>query len=152
MDRPDNCPDALYHVMLMCWQQKPRNRPSFMNLVGMLKEHSNPDFASISFYDSEEGQEIRGIEVTEETPLFVSRVIEDFSLSDDEPSNPIKNAINACEDEDEEIDDADDYGDISLRNTSESWIRNDCPQDGVEDFDVPQLVIFSLNFFVKFSN
>ena len=32
MPQPDECPTALYHVMCDCWQETPRNRPSFKEL------------------------------------------------------------------------------------------------------------------------
>uniref|UniRef100_A0A0M3JTR1 Myoblast growth factor receptor egl-15 (inferred by orthology to a C. elegans protein) n=1 Tax=Anisakis simplex TaxID=6269 RepID=A0A0M3JTR1_ANISI len=33
MEAPDNCPDAIYTVMLACWQECPERRPSFVTLV-----------------------------------------------------------------------------------------------------------------------
>lgn len=51
----------------------------------MLLPDVNSSFASVSFYHSEEGQELRGVAAGETTPLRVTRDIEDFSLgSDDE--------------------------------------------------------------------
>lgn len=87
MERPDNCPDKLYELMRHCWQHKPSGRPSFLDLVSMLLTDVNSHFASVSFYHSEEGVELRGVGAVggEETPLRVTREIEDFSLgSDDE--------------------------------------------------------------------
>jgi proto-oncogene tyrosine-protein kinase ROS len=36
LDRPDNCPDDLYHLMLKCWLYVPHTRPSFRYLVQQL--------------------------------------------------------------------------------------------------------------------
>uniref|UniRef100_A0A1B6DYS9 Tyrosine-protein kinase receptor n=1 Tax=Clastoptera arizonana TaxID=38151 RepID=A0A1B6DYS9_9HEMI len=87
MERPDNCPDQLYALMRHCWQHKPSGRPTFLDLVSMLLKDVSSQFTTVSFYHSEEGVEIRGVGVAggEETPLRVTREIEDFSLgSDDE--------------------------------------------------------------------
>ncbi|KAL1110143.1 hypothetical protein AAG570_008220 [Ranatra chinensis] len=84
IDRPDNCPDKLYHVMRLCWQQKPASRPTFLELVSLLHQDVGSDFQAVSFYDSEEGVELRGVLGSEDTPLSITRDIEDFSLSDDE--------------------------------------------------------------------
>ncbi|XP_038066666.1 angiopoietin-1 receptor-like [Patiria miniata] len=44
MPKPDNCADAIYDVMLKCWQEQPSNRPSFTKLVEILEEmNCNPD-------------------------------------------------------------------------------------------------------------
>nr|QAB35586.1 insulin receptor [Cyrtorhinus lividipennis] len=84
MERPDNCPDKLFYVMKLCWKHKPASRPSFLDMVGMLQADLTPDFQAVSFYHSEEGQDLRVAMSTENTPLRISREIEDFSLSDDE--------------------------------------------------------------------
>ncbi|XP_039275988.1 insulin receptor [Nilaparvata lugens] len=91
MERPDNCPDVLYNLMRQCWQHKPADRPTFMQLVRCLLPFAHPSFASLSFYHSDEGGQERRAStstpqatVEEETPLRVTRDVEDFSLSDDE--------------------------------------------------------------------
>ncbi|KAH9381668.1 hypothetical protein HPB48_022906 [Haemaphysalis longicornis] len=33
MQQPSFCPDELYDIMLHCWQEDPKKRPSFANLV-----------------------------------------------------------------------------------------------------------------------
>ncbi|GMR33798.1 hypothetical protein PMAYCL1PPCAC_03993, partial [Pristionchus mayeri] len=46
MDRPDNCSDNLYDVMLKCWSDKPSERPAFTELrkeLGNLLEDINQD-------------------------------------------------------------------------------------------------------------
>lgn len=90
MERPENCPDKMYDMMKRCWQHKPVLRPSFLDIVSMLLSEVSPHFSSVSFYHSEEGAELRGsgagaVGGGEDTPLRVTREIEDFSLgSDDE--------------------------------------------------------------------
>lgn len=84
MERPENCPDKLYCVMRLCWEHKPSSRPSFLDLVTLLQNDTTTDFQHVSFYHSEEGMDYRAQLTTEDTPLRVSREIEDFSLSEDE--------------------------------------------------------------------
>nr|AVT56269.1 insulin receptor 1 [Oncopeltus fasciatus] len=84
MERPENCPDKLYSVMRLCWEHKPSSRPSFIELVTLLQNDISADFQSVSFYHSEEGIDYRAQTSSEDTPLRISREIEDFSLSDDE--------------------------------------------------------------------
>lgn len=59
MERPENCPDKLYHLMSLCWQHKPSARPSFLDLATMLLEDANPNFKHVSFYHSTAGIEVR---------------------------------------------------------------------------------------------
>lgn len=90
MERPDNCPDKLYDLMRLCWHHKPTLRPPFLDLVTFLLNDASPQFQNVSFYFSEEGIELRGGTTSvaamgnEDTPLRITREVEDFSLSDDE--------------------------------------------------------------------
>ncbi|XP_014256336.1 insulin-like receptor [Cimex lectularius] len=84
MERPERCPDKLFQVMKLCWRHKPSSRPSFLELVTLLQDDVDPDFQNVSFYHSEEGVDLRAAVSTEDTPLSISREIEDFSLSDEE--------------------------------------------------------------------
>ncbi|GMR51917.1 hypothetical protein PMAYCL1PPCAC_22112, partial [Pristionchus mayeri] len=46
MERPDNCSDELYEVMLHCWAENPSDRPTFTQLrkrLGVLLEDVNQD-------------------------------------------------------------------------------------------------------------
>ena len=40
MPPPDNCPDALYNIILSCWKHEADNRPTFEHLKCKLKDHS----------------------------------------------------------------------------------------------------------------
>lgn len=40
MPRPDNCPEGLYDVMLLCWKENPEERPTFEYLKCMLGDFS----------------------------------------------------------------------------------------------------------------
>ncbi|KAL9970180.1 hypothetical protein ACROYT_G022513 [Oculina patagonica] len=37
LDRPDSCSQELYSLMLECWQEDPRRRPTFEQIVGLLE-------------------------------------------------------------------------------------------------------------------
>ncbi|KAG9332232.1 hypothetical protein JZ751_015523 [Albula glossodonta] len=56
LDRPDNCADRLHSLMHMCWQYNPKMRPSFLEVIEMLKEDLHPSFREVSFYHSEENK------------------------------------------------------------------------------------------------
>ncbi|KAM9340887.1 tyrosine-protein kinase Lck [Symphorus nematophorus] len=38
MPKPENCPDGLYNVMLMCWRESPEDRPTFEYLRSVLED------------------------------------------------------------------------------------------------------------------
>uniref|UniRef100_A0A673BWB4 Tyrosine-protein kinase n=1 Tax=Sphaeramia orbicularis TaxID=375764 RepID=A0A673BWB4_9TELE len=38
MPKPENCPDSLYDVMFMCWNENPENRPTFEYLRNVLED------------------------------------------------------------------------------------------------------------------
>uniref|UniRef100_A0A8C7C4H4 Tyrosine-protein kinase n=1 Tax=Neovison vison TaxID=452646 RepID=A0A8C7C4H4_NEOVI len=46
MVRPDNCPEELYHLMMLCWKERPEDRPTFDYLRSVLED----------FFTATEGQ------------------------------------------------------------------------------------------------
>uniref|UniRef100_A0A8C9KRI5 Tyrosine-protein kinase n=1 Tax=Panthera tigris altaica TaxID=74533 RepID=A0A8C9KRI5_PANTA len=46
MVRPDNCPEELYHLMMLCWKERPEERPTFDYLRSVLED----------FFTATEGQ------------------------------------------------------------------------------------------------
>lgn len=45
-----------HELMCLCWQQNPRQRPSFIQLLERIKDHMAPAFRTLSFfYSSENG-------------------------------------------------------------------------------------------------
>ncbi|KAM5170559.1 activated CDC42 kinase 1-like [Mantella aurantiaca] len=38
LERPDDCPPALYNVMMKCWAYIPKERPNFTSLISLLQE------------------------------------------------------------------------------------------------------------------
>lgn len=59
MERPENCPDKLYMLMMYCWKHKFTERPSFLELCSLLLEDASAQFPKISFYHSAAGIEAR---------------------------------------------------------------------------------------------
>lgn len=61
LDKPENCPDVLYSLMLACWQKRPANRPNFLRLVRILDAITEvgDEFRQASFYHSNAGKELR---------------------------------------------------------------------------------------------
>ncbi|KAG7525081.1 insulin receptor-like [Solea senegalensis] len=56
LDRPDNCADRLHNLMQMCWQYNPKMRPTFQEIIEMLREDLHPSFQDVSFFYSEENK------------------------------------------------------------------------------------------------
>ncbi|KAM7142407.1 insulin receptor isoform 5-T5 [Molossus nigricans] len=56
LEQPDNCPDRVSELMRMCWQFNPKLRPTFLEIVDMLKDDLHPSFPEVSFFHSEENK------------------------------------------------------------------------------------------------
>ncbi|RWS21104.1 insulin receptor-like protein, partial [Leptotrombidium deliense] len=53
MPRPENCPEKLYQLMLLCWSKNPKRRPTFTEIIEMLLNDVLPNhgkFREVSFY------------------------------------------------------------------------------------------------------
>ena len=54
---PDSCLSRSRHsLMQMCWQYNPKMRPTFIEIIEMLKEDLHPSFHEVSFFYSEENK------------------------------------------------------------------------------------------------
>ncbi|XP_042296706.1 insulin receptor-related protein isoform X2 [Sceloporus undulatus] len=56
LERPENCPEKLHELMTWCWQQNPRLRPSFTQILERIKEDMNSSFRTHSFFYSLENK------------------------------------------------------------------------------------------------
>nr|KAF6348849.1 insulin receptor [Myotis myotis] len=56
LDIPDNCPERLSELMSMCWHFNPKMRPTFLEVVDLLKDNLHPSFPEVSFFYSEENK------------------------------------------------------------------------------------------------
>lgn len=56
LERPENCAERLHNLMQMCWQYNPKMRPSFTEIIEMLKDDLHPTFQEVSFFYSEENK------------------------------------------------------------------------------------------------
>uniref|UniRef100_A0A8C0WG88 Tyrosine-protein kinase receptor n=1 Tax=Castor canadensis TaxID=51338 RepID=A0A8C0WG88_CASCN len=56
LDQPDNCPERVTDLMHMCWQFNPKMRPTFLEIVNLLKDDLHPSFPEVSFFHSEENK------------------------------------------------------------------------------------------------
>ncbi|XP_077570106.1 insulin-like growth factor 1b receptor [Stigmatopora nigra] len=52
LEKPQNCPDMLFELMRMCWQYNPKMRPSFVDIIGSVKDELEPSFCEVSFFYS----------------------------------------------------------------------------------------------------
>ncbi|NXL40098.1 INSRR protein, partial [Glaucidium brasilianum] len=82
LERPENCPDKLHELMCLCWQQNPRQRPSFVQLLESIKDHMAPAFRSLSFFYSPENRR-RGSGEPSDTET------EQSPAEDDPPASPL---------------------------------------------------------------
>ncbi|KAM9460613.1 insulin receptor b [Clarias gariepinus] len=56
LDRPENCAERMHSLMQMCWQYNPKMRPTFTEIIEMLKDDLHPSFQELSFFYSEENK------------------------------------------------------------------------------------------------
>lgn len=56
LDRPDNCPERMHSLMQMCWQYNPKMRPTFYEIIEMMREDLHSSFQDVSFFYSEENK------------------------------------------------------------------------------------------------
>nr|WEY17517.1 insulin-like growth factor 1 receptor [Anadara broughtonii] len=62
MERPDGCPQRLFDLMMKCWQFKPRQRPTFKEIIEMLVPDLDPEFREKSYFFSEENRQDYGVD------------------------------------------------------------------------------------------
>ncbi|XP_077580659.1 insulin receptor a [Stigmatopora nigra] len=56
LDRPDNCADRLHNLMQVCWQYNPKMRPSFQDIIDMLRDDLHPSYRQRSFFYSDDNK------------------------------------------------------------------------------------------------
>uniref|UniRef100_A0A3B3CHJ2 Insulin-like growth factor 1 receptor n=1 Tax=Oryzias melastigma TaxID=30732 RepID=A0A3B3CHJ2_ORYME len=76
LEKPQNCPDMLFELMRMCWQYNPKMRPSFVEIIGSVKDELDPSFKEVSFYYSADNKPAEAsqlhpdkLEPSEDAPL-----------------------------------------------------------------------------------
>uniref|UniRef100_A0AAY4DN22 Tyrosine-protein kinase receptor n=1 Tax=Denticeps clupeoides TaxID=299321 RepID=A0AAY4DN22_9TELE len=56
LDRPDNCAERMHNLMQMCWQYNPKMRPTFLEIIEMIKDDLHPSYQEVSFFYSEDNK------------------------------------------------------------------------------------------------
>uniref|UniRef100_A0A4W4FHM5 Tyrosine-protein kinase receptor n=1 Tax=Electrophorus electricus TaxID=8005 RepID=A0A4W4FHM5_ELEEL len=56
LERPESCAERMHSLMQMCWQYNPKMRPTFNEIIEMLKDDLHPSFQELSFFYSEENK------------------------------------------------------------------------------------------------
>ncbi|XP_061458058.1 insulin receptor [Rhineura floridana] len=56
LEQPENCTERLHNLMQLCWQYNPKMRPSFTEIIEMLKDDLHLTFQDVSFFYSEENK------------------------------------------------------------------------------------------------
>lgn len=54
MDTPERCPTKLYDLMVKCWRFRPKQRPTFKEIIEILLPDLDPSFREVSYFFSEE--------------------------------------------------------------------------------------------------
>ncbi|XP_024864474.1 insulin-like growth factor 1b receptor [Kryptolebias marmoratus] len=68
LEKPQSCPDMLFELMRMCWQYNPKMRPSFVEIIGSLKDDLEPSFREASFYYSADNKPAETSQLHAEKP------------------------------------------------------------------------------------
>ncbi|XP_054263486.1 insulin-like peptide receptor [Macrosteles quadrilineatus] len=59
LETPRRCPETLRNIMLCCWKRKPSQRMTFMQIVTSLEYYHDQEFKNVSFYHTQEAQDLR---------------------------------------------------------------------------------------------
>ncbi|XP_078313794.1 insulin-like peptide receptor isoform X3 [Crassostrea virginica] len=57
MEKPEDCPDRLFELMQKCWRYRPKQRPTFKEILEELVPELDPSFAHRSYFFSEENKQ-----------------------------------------------------------------------------------------------
>ncbi|XP_056021824.1 insulin-like peptide receptor isoform X4 [Ostrea edulis] len=57
MEKPEDCPDRLFELMQKCWRYRPKQRPTFKEILEELVPELDPSFAHKSYFFSEENKQ-----------------------------------------------------------------------------------------------
>ncbi|KAK3098802.1 hypothetical protein FSP39_023260 [Pinctada imbricata] len=57
MDKPEGCPDRLFSLMYQCWNYRPKQRPTFKEIIEMLVPQLDPSFKERSYFFSDENKD-----------------------------------------------------------------------------------------------
>ncbi|KAJ6652435.1 hypothetical protein lerEdw1_011553 [Lerista edwardsae] len=66
LEKPENCPPKLCELMTWCWEQNPRLRPSFAQVLESIEEELSATFRALSFFHSQENKRRWGSREEEE--------------------------------------------------------------------------------------
>lgn len=57
MEKPEDCPDRLFELMQKCWRYRPKQRPTFKEILEELVPELDPSFAHKSYFFSDENKQ-----------------------------------------------------------------------------------------------
>ncbi|KAL4222001.1 hypothetical protein ACF0H5_018047 [Mactra antiquata] len=82
IDSPEGCPIRLYDLMVKCWRFRPKQRPTFKEIIELLLPDLNKKFEEVSYFFSEEA---RNMEASHSNILEnpIPNIIDDFDDNDD---------------------------------------------------------------------
>nr|XP_015809442.2 insulin-like growth factor 1 receptor [Nothobranchius furzeri] len=86
LEKPQNCPDMLFELMRMCWQYNPKMRPSFVEIIGSLKDELEPSFREVSFFYSADNKPAEPSQLHLDHPVDFS--LDPSSCAQQNPPSP----------------------------------------------------------------
>lgn len=87
LSKPANCPERLHELMLLCWQQNPRSRPTFLQILERMTDAMRPSFRDLSFFYSGGAAQLR-----ESGGSATPRTVPGASPSSSGPRTPLAGA------------------------------------------------------------
>ncbi|KOC66875.1 Insulin-like receptor [Habropoda laboriosa] len=86
MEPPENCPELFSELMKRTWNHEASRRPTFVDIVSILLEHSDVEnFQKVSFYHSVEGEEARRQNKTNSSPQTERQHLEEVEGEENTP-------------------------------------------------------------------
>ncbi|KAL4228229.1 hypothetical protein ACF0H5_013662 [Mactra antiquata] len=86
MDTPERCPTKLYDLMVKCWRYRPKQRPTFKEIIEALLPDLDRSFQDVSYFFSEENAKYE--ESKQQAGASNNHHDEDMELEEDEDGDP----------------------------------------------------------------
>ncbi|XP_061172989.1 insulin-like peptide receptor isoform X2 [Saccostrea echinata] len=110
MEKPEDCPDRLFELMQKCWRYRPKQRPTFKEILEELVPELDPSFAHKSYFFSDENKQ-DSLEYIEEGDEDVDESKTPFIQDEDEcDMKGAEGGVDLHELQDQELDDDIDIG------------------------------------------
>ncbi|XP_069460668.1 insulin receptor-related protein [Ambystoma mexicanum] len=75
LEKPENCEEKLHELMRWCWQQNPKQRPTFIQVVESIQEEMHYSFRQVSFFYSRNTKRRESAELSDAEADHVQRTL-----------------------------------------------------------------------------